>query len=98
MRKPLRYMTVASICVAFPVTLAACGGSGDDGLPSDAVVKIGSGTIKKTAFNQWMSATAKARAQQAGGTGAVVVPDPPNFTRCVAQKKKMAVKPAAGKP
>jgi foldase protein PrsA len=77
--------------------LAACGGGGGS-VPGNAVVKIGSDPIKTTEFDHWFKVAATTQAQQAGATGAVSVPDPPNFTNCIAQKKKVATKPAKGQP
>jgi foldase protein PrsA len=79
-----------------PLALTACGGDG--GVPGNAVVKIGPDTIKTSAFDHWMQAAAKSQAAQTGATAAVAVPDAPNFTKCIAQKKKTAPKPAKGQP
>jgi foldase protein PrsA len=80
-----------------PLVLAACGGGGGS-VPGNAVVKIGSDPIKTAEFDHWLQVAATTQAQQAGATGAVSAPDPPNFTKCIAQKKKTAVKPAKGQP
>ncbi|WP_187369337.1 peptidyl-prolyl cis-trans isomerase [Baekduia soli] len=78
-----------------PLALSACGSSG---VPGNAVVKIGSDSIKTTEFNHWLTVAATSQAQQSGSTAAVVVPDPPNYTKCIANKKKTAAKPAKGQP
>jgi foldase protein PrsA len=79
-----------------PLALSACGGDG--GVPGNAVVKIGPDTIKKTAFDHWLEVSAKQQAQQTGTAATVSIPDAPNFTKCIAQKKKTAPKPAKGQP
>ncbi|HWI74021.1 MAG TPA: peptidyl-prolyl cis-trans isomerase [Baekduia sp.] len=80
-----------------PLVLSACGGGGGS-VPGNAVVKIGSDPIKTTEYDHWLKVAATTQAQQAGATGAVSIPDPPNFQKCIAQKKKTATKPAKGQP
>ncbi len=71
--------------------LSACGG----GVPSNAVVQVGkAGPITKDAFSHWMAVAASSGA---GTTGAkVVVPDPPNYTACIAHLQATTPKPAKG--
>jgi foldase protein PrsA len=78
-----------------PLVLSACGGGG---LPGNAVIKIGSDSIKTSEFDHWLSVAATTQAQQAGTTGKASIPQPPEFTACIAAKKKTAVKPAKGQP
>jgi foldase protein PrsA len=78
-----------------PLVLAACGG---DSVPGNAVVKIGSDPIKTSAFDHWLQVAATTQQQQTGATGPAAVPKPPEFTACIANKKKTAVKPAKGQP
>jgi foldase protein PrsA len=94
MRQPFRYVVLLSALLVAP-TLSACGG--DESVPDDAVVKIGSDTIKKSAFDHQFTVFAR---QQATASGAEPgpVPDAPNFTKCIAYKKKTAAKPAKGQP
>jgi foldase protein PrsA len=96
MTKPRRYAALLGAFFVLPLALSACGGDG--GVPGNAVVKIGSDTIKTTAFDHWLKVAATAQQQQTGATGAVTLPDPPNYTKCIAQKKKTATKPAKGQP
>jgi foldase protein PrsA len=79
-----------SLCVlALTATVAAgCGG----GLPGDAVASIDGTSIKKADFSHWLTVASKS-----GGTG-TTVPDAPNFTACVAAKRKTTPKPATGQP
>jgi foldase protein PrsA len=78
-----------------PLALSACG---DSGVPGNAVVDIGGDTIKTSAFDHWLKVAATSQAQQTGATAAAVIPDPPNYTKCIANKKKTATKPAKGQP
>ena len=89
-----RFLALASAFFVLPLALAACGG----GVPGNAVVKIGDDTIKQSTFDHWLKVAAQSQAQQAGQTGAVTVPDPPDYKQCVAQKAKTAPKPAKGQP
>jgi foldase protein PrsA len=63
------------------------------------VAKIGDQSIKKSTFNHWMQIAA---VSQAGQTTTAApkpqIPDPPNFTKCIASKKASAAKPAKGTP
>jgi len=78
-----------------PLALSACG---DSGVPGNAVVEIGGDPIKTAAFDHWLKVAATTQQQQSGATGAASIPDPPNFEKCVANKKKTATKPAKGQP
>jgi foldase protein PrsA len=57
------------------------------GVPSDAVASVDGNAIPITEFNK----TLKINAAQSGG----VVPDPPNYTNCIAGKKKTSPKLSA---
>ncbi|MBJ7330518.1 MAG: peptidyl-prolyl cis-trans isomerase [Solirubrobacteraceae bacterium] len=48
-------------------------------------------------FNHWMTIAAN-RSGQTPGSAPIAVPDPPDYTKCVANKKKTAPKPAKGQP
>jgi parvulin-like peptidyl-prolyl isomerase len=67
--------------------VAGCGG-----VPGDSVATVDGTSIEKNDFTHWMNVAAKTSGQN------TVVPDPPNYTACVAQKKKSAPKPAKGQP
>ena len=89
--------SVSALCAFFVVSLvlAACGGGG---IPGDAVVKVGDSTIKKTTFQHWLSVAAISSAGTATGAAKPVIPDPPDYKACIADKKKTAPKPAKGQP
>jgi foldase protein PrsA len=67
--------------------VAGCGG-----VPGDSVATVDGNSIEKSDFTHWMNVAAKTSGQN------TVVPDPPNYTACVANKKKTAPKPAKGQP
>ncbi|MGP0103705.1 MAG: peptidyl-prolyl cis-trans isomerase [Solirubrobacteraceae bacterium] len=71
------------------VGISACGG-----IPGDAVVQVNGTAITKTAFEHWMSVAAAS--SSAGTTEKPAVPEPPNYTTCVAHLAKTAPKPAKG--
>jgi foldase protein PrsA len=60
--------------------LTACGND----VPPNAVAKVGDETITQDEFDKWVTTAVKSQAQG----GPAVVPDPPDFTKCVAAKKK----------
>jgi foldase protein PrsA len=70
------------------VSLGALSACGND-VPPGAVAKVGDETITQDDFTKWMTAAVKSQAQ---GTGtAAAVPDPPDYAKCVAAKKKQPV-------
>src|SRR6478609_6555765 len=95
MTSPRRYAALLGAFFVLPLALSACG---DSGVPGNAVVDIGGDTIKSSTFDHWLQVAATTQQQQTGATGAATIPDPPNFTKCVAAKKKTATKPAKGQP
>jgi foldase protein PrsA len=62
------------------VAIVACGND----VPPGAVAKVGDETITQDEFDKWVDTAVKSQAQG----GAAVVPDPPDYTKCVAAKKK----------
>jgi foldase protein PrsA len=95
MTSPRRFSALLGAFFVLPLVLAACGG---DSVPGNAVVKIGSDPIKTSEFDHWLQVAATTQQQQTGVTGKVAIPQPPEFTACIADKKKTAVKPAKGQP
>ena len=71
-------LTGASLAV-----LTACGND----VPPGAVAKVGDETITQDEFTKWLTAAVKSQAQG----GAATVPDPPDYAKCVAAKKKLPV-------
>jgi foldase protein PrsA len=81
--------------LAVALVVAGCG----DGVPSDSVAKVGGTKITKAEFTHWLTAAAKQQAQSTGqAPSQVAVPDPPNFTHCVAAKSKAPVPKGVPKP
>ncbi|MEA2457119.1 MAG: foldase protein PrsA [Thermoleophilaceae bacterium] len=94
-KTPRLLLVLAALAAIFVV--AGCGGGG--GVPSSDVAKVGDTDITKTEFNHWLTAAAKQQAQSTGAKpGAVAVPDPPNFTNCIAAKQKTPVPKGVPKP
>ena len=65
-------------------------------MPSGAVAKVDDAVIKKEDFDHWIQAAAQG--QQPPGGGEVVIPDPPEFSECIASKKQQPVPPGSKKP
>lgn len=87
----------AFFVLAIGAVFAGCGNS----VPGNGVAKVsdtpGDGVITTEDFNHWMTIAAN-RSGQTPGSDPIPVPDPPDFTKCIANKKKTAPKPAKGQP
>jgi foldase protein PrsA len=86
-----RLRNLLALCALVPaaaVVVAGCGG-----VPGDAVATVDGNSIDKTEFNHWMNVAART-----SGDANAKVPDAPDYTACVAQKRKTAPKPAKGQP
>src|ERR687883_76513 len=92
----LRLLALLALAALVAAVVAGCG----DDVPSGAVAKVGDEEIPQSEFNHWLTAAARQQAQGQPGQppGAVVVPDPPNFTNCVAAKQKQKQPQGAQKP
>jgi foldase protein PrsA len=75
--KSLFLLAVASLGAA---AIAGCGND----VPPNAVAKVGDNVITQDDFDKWLKTAATGQAQ----AGQAAVPDPPEFTKCVAAKKK----------
>ena len=76
---------------AFFVPAALVAGCG--GVPGNAVAEVDGNSIEKSTFDHWLTVASKA-----GGQAAAAPPKPPQYTACVAQKRKTTPKPAKGQP
>jgi foldase protein PrsA len=76
-QKSLLALAVTGLSAA---VISACGND----VPPNAVAKVGDETISQDQFDKWVETAVKSQAQG----GSAVVPDPPDFTKCVAAKKK----------
>ena len=86
-----RLLVALGAALALAGLLSACG----DSVPGNSVARVGDDLIRTTTFTHWLRVAALS-SQPPGSTAAPVVPDPPNFTQCVAAKQKSAPKPAKG--
>ncbi|HEX6712124.1 MAG TPA: peptidyl-prolyl cis-trans isomerase [Thermoleophilaceae bacterium] len=86
-----RILRTALPIAACAALIAGCGAD----VPTNGVAKIGDTVITKDQFNHWLSAAA--HGSVAPGQAATV-PDPPNFTKCVANQAKQPVPKGAKKP
>ena len=69
-------------------TFAACGG-----VPGNAVATVDGEAIDKSEFTHWLTVASKS-----SGQPNATVPDPPNYTKCIAAKRKTTPAPAKGQP
>jgi foldase protein PrsA len=96
MPKLLRPLSLLAALAVVILVIAGCGGSD---VPSDSVATVGDAKITKAQYNHWLAATVKQQAQSTGQQpSAVVIPDAPNFTKCVAAKLKQPVPKGVPKP
>jgi foldase protein PrsA len=83
-------LSLALCALAAPaVIVAGCGG-----VPGNAVAEVDGTTIEKSDYNHWLTVASKSSAS--GATGGV--PKPPDYTACIAAKRKTTPKPAKGQP
>jgi foldase protein PrsA len=88
MMKAVRLVLALCALAAIVAVGAGCGG-----VPGNAVAEVDGTAIDKDQFNHWMNVAAKTNGQPNA-----TVPDSPDFTKCVEQKRKTAPKPAKGQP
>lgn len=85
------FRSIAALGAVFVATvgIAACGG-----IPGNAVVQVGGTPITKATYEHWLSVAASSTA---GATGAKpTVPDPPEYTACIAHLEATSPAPAKG--
>jgi parvulin-like peptidyl-prolyl isomerase len=90
MRRSLRSVSALGAVFFAVVGIAACGG----GVPGDAVVQVNGTPVTKTAFEHWVKVAAISGAASTGGK--TVVPDPPTYSKCIANLRATQPKPAKG--
>jgi foldase protein PrsA len=83
-KKLLSVLALPTLAAALLV--AGCGG----GVPSDSVATVDGTSIKKTDFNHWLAVAAR-QSVPPGSTAQPAIPDPPNYTNCVAALQKQPV-------
>jgi foldase protein PrsA len=93
--KHFRFISALGAVFFAVLGLAACGGGG---IPGNAVVQVGGNPITKATYEHWLSVAAASSAATTPGQAAPkpVVPDPPNYTACIAHLEATAPKPAKG--
>jgi foldase protein PrsA len=84
MTRAFKQSLFALLALALGATVLV--GCGND-VPAGAVAKVGDSTITQDEFDKWLTIAVKGQGQ--GGTTAV--PDPPDYEKCVAAKKKTPV-------
>jgi len=83
-------LACAALAVLGASVIAGCGSD----VPSGSVAKVGDATIKKADFDKWLKSAAQGSAQG----GAASVPDPPNYSKCVAAKSAQPAPQGTKKP
>jgi foldase protein PrsA len=81
----MNHAAIKSLLSAALLTLGAAAvvACGSESVPSGSVAKVGDEEITQEEFDKWLKTAVSGQAQG----GAAVVPDPPEFTKCVAAKK-----------
>ncbi|MGH2929095.1 MAG: SurA N-terminal domain-containing protein, partial [Solirubrobacteraceae bacterium] len=89
--RSIRALSALFVAVALTLALAVagCGSSAGDagGVPSGDVAVVAGNPISLRALDHWMYVGAKAQAAS-NPSAPVIIPDPPNYDRCVAQARK----------
>jgi foldase protein PrsA len=74
------------------LVFAGCGNE----VPTGAVAKVGDEEITQDEFDKWLAIAVKGQGQGQGAAAAV--PDPPEYTKCIAAKKKTPVPKGEERP
>src|SRR5690349_9812692 len=85
---------LAAVACATVALAAGCGGNSKD-LKANDVAKVDDTAISQQDLDVAIKANA-ALAQTTPGHGQIVTPDPPKFTRCIAQLRKQQAAPTGG--
>jgi len=83
-------LACAAIVAVGAATVVGCGND----VPAGSVAKVGDQTIEKSEFDKWI----KSGSSGSATGGQTTPPDPPNFTKCVAAKKKQPVPKGSSSP
>lgn len=89
MSRPTRVIPALGAFLFAVIALASCGG-----IPGNAVLTVDGKPVTKTTFNHWMGVAAVSSAGGLGGSA--VIPEPPNYTACIAHLRATTPKPAKG--
>ena len=86
-RTSLRILLALGAFFVAATALVACGGDDDNSIPGNAVASVDGTPITKAEYERWAVITAKSNGET---TGISVVPDPPSYTRCIAELRSLA--------
>src|SRR5688500_13578523 len=92
MNYAIKSLLSAAFLTVGAAVVIGCGGS--DSVPSGSVATVGDEEITQEEFDKWLKTAVSGQAQG----GEAVVPDPPQFTKCVAAKKDAPVPKGQEKP
>ena len=87
----LRSLPALGAFFVVTIALAACG----DSVPGNSVATVDGENITRTQFTRWLGVAASTSQPQGSARVAYA---PPQYTACIANKKKTAPKPAKGQP
>ena len=94
MNKTLRApLALGAVFFALALSLAACGGNS---VPDGDVMNVDGTTTSQQTFDRWFTIAGKSAGGQTGAK--IVIPDPPEFTKCIADRKATLPKPVKGQP
>jgi foldase protein PrsA len=79
-------LALGAFFVVLATAIAGCGSS-STGIPGDSVAVVAGNPITSRAFKHWMFVAAQGQAAQSPGAP-VIIPDPPNYTQCIADARK----------
>jgi parvulin-like peptidyl-prolyl isomerase len=88
MTKAVRLLMALCALAATAAVVAGCGG-----VPGNAVAEVDGESIERETFDHWLQVAAKSSGQPGAS-----VPDAPEFTKCVENKRKTTPKPGKGQP
>ncbi|HVF79298.1 MAG TPA: peptidyl-prolyl cis-trans isomerase [Solirubrobacteraceae bacterium] len=91
MSNKIRFIPALGAVFVSSIVLAACG----DSVPGNSVASVDGDPITRTEFTRWLGIAASTSQPQGSPKVAYA---PPEYTACVANKKKTAPKPAKGQP
>jgi foldase protein PrsA len=88
MSKPVRLLLALCALAVMAAVAVGCGG-----VPGNAVAEVDGESIERETFDHWLQIAAKS-----SGQPNATVPDAPEYTECVANKRKTTPKPGKGQP
>jgi len=93
MTKAVRLSMALFAVLAMAVIASGCGGGSSSSIPGNAIATVDGNAVSKAEFTHWLGIVAKS-----SGQANATVPDPPDYTKCVAAKRKSTPKPGKGQP